>query len=375
MEEKAQVAKKEADIHRALKQLRDERKRLQPEEDALKSWSLQQTPKETVADLQVLLSRLHEERHRLKVEREQLAEVFALISSGRKPGMPRRARKATGGETGKKIEGPRLRMILEPGTATSASLSELLLELSALNRQLGGPGVDFVVSECRTWRLSAKKQQGTSPTGGTKPNSEKASSVNADRSFVEIYAVPMTPADPNAKTAGSHWDHFTASLFMVLRLDAGQANYFDLAEVASREHPSHVLATDAAVRAARRSAKAAPTIKPAAPDASVDAVNVQLQRIEELRRKLEREDSLILELAPAVAFEIEDEQSPPATGPAAVAKSPVNKRRRIAKIAGVATAAVLLLAALIFLLRPSSAHEASPEPTPPAAEPTNTPAQ
>ncbi len=153
MEERAQVVQKEADIHKALKQLRDERKGLQPEEESLKTWSLHQTPKETVADLQILLNRLQDERHRLKVEREQLAEVFALISRAGRTGSPRALRPLPDGSQPPSIEGLQLRMILEMGTASSAELSELLAELSALNCRLGGPGVEFLVNECRTWRL------------------------------------------------------------------------------------------------------------------------------------------------------------------------------------------------------------------------------
>ena len=155
MEERAQVAKKEADIHKALKQLRDERKRLQPGEDALSTWSLTQTPKETVADLQILLGRLHDERTRLKVEREQLAQIFSLISRAGGLGGTRATKSGSRQDQGQHIDGPRLRMILEPGTASSSKLSDLLSELSLLDRLLGGPGVEFVVRECRIWQLSA----------------------------------------------------------------------------------------------------------------------------------------------------------------------------------------------------------------------------
>ena len=86
----------------------------------------------------------------------------------------------------------------------------------------------------------------------------------------------------------------------MLRLDAGQANYFEMAEKASSEHPSFVLASDSARRAAEKSTRLADPKNPASADSSIDALNEHLRKIEELRRKLEREDSLILELAPAV---------------------------------------------------------------------------
>ena len=239
MEERAQVAKKEADIHRALKQLRDERKEVQSEDDSLKSWSLQHTPKETVADLQLLMTRLHDERHRLKIEREQLAEVFSLISRGGRKGKPKAPQRLAEDGKSKPLDGSRLRMILEVGTASSGDVAELLGELSSLNRRLGGPGVEFLVNECRTWQLAGS----ASATPAASNDSAKAS--NSDRSFVEIYAIPKTSPDADAKTNAAHWDRFTASLFMVMRLDAGQANYFELSEAASREHPSFILAVDA----------------------------------------------------------------------------------------------------------------------------------
>jgi len=245
-------------------------------------------------------------------------------------------------------------MILELGTASSGELTELFAELSALNRRLGGPGVKFRVNECRTWRLSEPKA-GASSTGSPKPEADKMAS--ADRSFVEIYAVPKTPAEADAKFSASHWDRFTASLFMVLRLDAGQANYFDLAETASCEHPSHILATDAALRATEKTVRSSDGKSQAAAGVSVDALNQHLQKIEELRRKLEREESLVLELAPAV--EIPPEEAP-VEPPAAVPHW--QPRRRNVAIAAAAAAAALLIAGLFYVLRPSPARTADPAP-------------
>ena len=169
---------------------------LQPEDDSLKSWSLQQTPKETVADLQLLLTRLHDERHRLKVEREQLAEVFSLISRGGRRGKPRVPQRVAENGQSKPMEGSRLRMILEVGTAASGDVAELLAELSGLNRRLGGPGVEFVVNECRTWQLATSASGAASSATAT----ESTSAAGEDRSFVEIYAVPKTTPDSDSQT-------------------------------------------------------------------------------------------------------------------------------------------------------------------------------
>ncbi|HEX4069838.1 MAG TPA: hypothetical protein VHX68_01660, partial [Planctomycetaceae bacterium] len=353
MEERAQVTKKEADIHKALKQLRDERKGLQPEEDTLKSWSLHQTPKETVADLQILLSRLQEDRHRLKVEREQLAEVFSLVSRGGRGGVRRPPRMLAEGTQRRLSEGPRLRMILEPGTASSGEVTDLLAELSALNRRLGGPGVEFLVNECRTWRVSTP-ESGAAAGGSPRPDAAKAPT---DRSFVEIYAVPRKPSEPDAKHSAAHWDRFTASLFLVLRLDAGQANYFEMSEEASSEHPSFVLASDSARRAAEKASRLADPKNAAPADSSVDALNEHLRKIEELRRKLEREDSLILELAPAVELPAAEAVVEPAVPTVEASSS-----NRILVIAvGVVAAAALTIGGLFYALRGNpAAHDSAP---------------
>ena len=150
---------------------------------------------------------------------------------------------------------------------------------------------------------------------------------------------------------GNPWSSRRAA---VLRLDAGQANYFELAEAASREHPSYVLAADAALRASRKpklaEGAAAPasasTDKSPAKEASVDSINQQLQRIEDLRRKFEREDSLILELAPAVDVAADENAVAPAAAPN-VAKA----KNRVALASGAVAAAAAILAGLWWLVR------------------------
>lgn len=242
-------------------------------------------------------------------------------------------------------------MIVEPGSASSSKMCDLLTELSVLDRQLGGPGVEFIARECRTWQPSALAARTAAGQPAARPDAN--ASAAHDRSFVEIYAVPqkLTAGEGASKVSASHWDRFSASLFMVLRLDAGQAKYFDLADTASREHPSYVLAADAAVRASRKpktiesAANANAADKGAVKEASVDAINQQLQRIEDLRRKLEREDSLILELAPAVEVSGTERVGEPAAVPI-VGKS----KKRLAIISGGVAAAAVLLGSLWWLV-------------------------
>jgi hypothetical protein len=201
--------------------------------------------------------------------------------------------------------------------------------------------------------LSGTKSVASS-TGSPKPEADKTAA--ADRSFVEIYAVPSTAGEPDAKLSAAHWDRFTASLFMVLRLDAGQANYFDLAETAPREHPCHLLATDAARRAAEKSARSAEGKSQPAADVSIDALNQHLQKIEEIRRKLEREESLVLELAPAV--DIPPEEAPVDPPPAV---PQWHQGRRIGTIAAAAVVVTaLLIAGLFYALRPNHLKTAAP---------------
>jgi hypothetical protein len=217
---------------------------------------------------------------------------------------------------------------------------------------LGGPGVEFVVRECRIWQLSALGNRATADQAGTN------ASAAQDRSFVEIYAIPQkgVSGEAGTKFSASHWDRFTASLFMVLRLDAGQANYFELAEAASREHPSYVLAADAALRASRKpkpseataavAAANAGVDKPALKEASLDAINLQLQRIEDLRRKLEREESMILELAPAVEATAVESSAAPIAAPAVV-----KTKKRFALVSALTAAAAAVVAGIWWLVR------------------------
>ena len=245
-------------------------------------------------------------------------------------------------------------MILEVGTASSGDVAELLGELSSLNRRLGGPGVEFVVNECRTWQLA----KNASPAAGT----ESGKASNSDRSFVEIYAIPKASSAADAKTSAAHWDRFTASLFMVMRLDAGQANYFELSEAASREHPSFILAADAARRAGDKPTRSESKTPPGS-DASIDALNQHLQKIEELRRKFEREDAMVLELAPAVDITPEE----PAAASVAEGPQPQGRRRSVAMIAAAAvTVGLLIGGGGMYFLRPGSA-----KPSPAAATETD----
>jgi hypothetical protein len=116
------------------------------------------------------------------------------------------------------------------------------------------------------------------------------------------------------------------------------------------------LAADAALRASRKSkpGEAAASGSPSSggaeksptKEASVDAINHQLQRIEDLRRKFEREDSLILELAPAVDVADQDNSAEPALTPIAT-----KSKGRVVLVSGALTAAAALLAGLWWLLR------------------------
>ena len=137
---------------------------------------------------------------------------------------------------------------------------------------------------------------------------------------------------------------------MVMRLDAGQANYFDLAEAAPREHPSFILAADAARRAGEKATRSE-TRNQQAGEVSIDALNQHLQKIEELRRKFEREDSMVLELAPAVEVTAEE----PAAAPVAEVPPPRGPRRLIAIVAAAAVASGILIGGgAVYFLRPGT---------------------
>ncbi len=87
-------------------------------------------------------------------------------------------------------------------------------------------------------------------------------------------------------------------------------------------------------------------------------MNEHLRKIEELRRKLEREDSLILELAPAVEL-------PPAEAavePAAPTVEASSSNRILVIAIGVVAAAALTIGGLFYVLRGNPAAHA-PAPT------------
>ena len=84
-------------------------------------------------------------------------------------------------------------------------------------------------------------------------------------------------------------------------------------------------------------------------------MNQHLQKIEELRRKLEREDSLILELAPAVEMPAAEA----AVEPAAPAVEPSSSNRFLVIAIGVAAAAALTIGGLFYVWRGNPAAHAS----------------
>jgi len=130
-----------------------------------------------------------------------------------------------------------------------------------------------------------------------------------------------------------------------------------MSDEASSEHPSFVLASDSARRAAEKGARLGDAKNATPADSSVDALNEHLRKIEELRRKLEREDSLILELAPAVEL-------PPAEAavePAAPAVAPASGNRVLVIAVGVVAAAALTIGGLFYAMHGNpAAHSSAP---------------
>ena len=86
-------------------------------------------------------------------------------------------------------------------------------------------------------------------------------------------------------------------------------------------------------------------------------MNEHLRKIEELRRKLEREDSLILQLAPAVEMPAAET----AVEPAAPAVEPSSSNRFLIIAVGVVAAAALTIGGLVYVLHGNpAAHPPAP---------------
>ena len=186
-------------------------------------------------------------------------------------------------------------MILEVGTASSGDVAELLGELSSLNRRLGGPGVEFLVNECRTWRVAGSAKR-PAPDGIAASN--RLGKASHERPVLRG-DLCHPPQDQRARCGrqartpcniGNRFDGEPGSwscgstrarpIISSCREEASTANI-----------PSFVLASDSARRAGDKATAGKPESKTQpGSDASIDALNQHLQKIEELRRKFERED-------------------------------------------------------------------------------------
>lgn len=172
-----------------------------------------------------------------------------------------------------------LRLLVEPGTATSMQLAELFHEMNTLYRQLGGDGIRFQVTDSRVW--------------------SRGNGAEQRRSIVELRAAPAPPPggllgeiDPVT------WEQMRSCLVMAVNVDEGLTACFAESQSAPEDSPAARLVASAAKRAmtayaARRNDGNSGGALP------IDAVNLQVKRIEQFIRALERERHAQLEIATA----------------------------------------------------------------------------
>ena len=196
-----------------------------------------------------------------------------------------------------------VRFLIEPGTATSMQLAELLHEMNILYRQLGGDGIRYQMGECRVW---------TRPDGS-----------DLRRSVVELRAAPAPPPGGLKGTIDpTLWEQLRSCLVMSMSVDEGLTTCFAESQTAPDDHPAHRLVASAAKRAmtayaARRNDGSGGGGLP------IDAVNVQVKRIEQFLRALAKEKCCLLEISTA---EFQSHASSGAAQPAPQAEQPEKRR-------------------------------------------------
>lgn len=197
-----------------------------------------------------------------------------------------------------------MRFLVEPGTATSMQLAELLHEMNILYRQLGGDGIRYQMGECRVW---------TRPDGS-----------DLRRSVVELRA---TPAPPPGGLKGTIdpvlWEQLRSCLVMSMSVDEGLTTCFAESQAAPDDHPAHRLVASAAKRAMTAYAARRNDGTSGGGGLPIDAVNVQVKRIEQFLRALAKEKCCLLEISTA---ELQTQSSSGAPQAAPQAGEPEKRR-------------------------------------------------
>ena len=314
-EEKKQLAAKEVELRKKVQQLRQEWEKNARAEDAPGADSVAE-----LAELQSQIAELNQERSQLKADNSRLVQEISQLRVTDVSGADTKTSDRTEvGETfDLSAEVSPLRILLQPGSATSAHIAALLQECSTLYRKMGGPGVQFLVSDCKSRHILGSQ-------GGDHGESD------ADSALVEIHAIPRRFNQRiDSGTVCSQWDRFTSCLQMAVKLDAGLGDEFDLGERAAASHPCRKAATEAIEIALSSEPTQEQDPSTASTGLPIDAVNHHLQRIEKILRVLERQFGALAELTPMtnVSEEQPADDAHPTEEPS---KRPWYRRLRAAK--------------------------------------------
>jgi hypothetical protein len=233
------------------------------------------------SDLGDQLLRMQTERQQLQIMRAQLADELQRMRAGRitstgSAAVQRGRDNAAPGKDHSRM----LRVLLDPGRATSRSVAEVLSEIVVLGRLSGIHIAKLEAGDCRICELTRLRTSSRAPSAG------------GDRTVVEVRL--MNGDESQAQM----WDPFQASLCMIIPLDAGLAGMFPLGGPAPADHKYRAIGRDAVSLANGGAAQRAalnPISRPGA--VPVDLITQQLQKIEGLLRRLAGDSGAVVELA------------------------------------------------------------------------------
>jgi hypothetical protein len=173
-----------------------------------------------------------------------------------------------------------LRLLVDPGRASSRNVADVLSEIIVLGRLSGINIARLEAGDCRTCDLTRLR------------TSSRNQMNDAGRTVLDLH---LTNGDEGPSPL---WDQFQASLCMIVPLDAGLAGMFPLGEPTPADHNSRTIAREAvglATREAPQLAAQNPISRPGS--VPVDLITRQLQKIEGLLRRLASDGNATFELA------------------------------------------------------------------------------
>ena len=182
-----------------------------------------------------------------------------------------------------------LKLLIQPGSVGEMRLGVLLLEISRLNRELGGGGVRFEMSACRVPRKRGKS------SGADEEEND---------AIVQLEAFSWTPlvafeGERNAKRFQEdvvNWERFKNAMLLTSLIDHELAQHFRSTKEADRDNPARALVLDAARRVDEANIKAGNTEEKLAAAAThrigVEPFSKQLKRVEAVSQVLAEDCTL-----------------------------------------------------------------------------------